>query len=91
MNWQRFPMYKATFKKSVLKKSAKLPTQDAINIFNTITEFLSDPSATKFDTKKLTDFEGYRLRVGDYRIIYTIDHKAQNIDIKNITHRKDAY
>lgn len=41
--------------------------------------------------KKLTDREGYRIRVGDYRILYTIDDKAKIIVIYRIKIRKDAY
>ena len=40
---------------------------------------------------KLTAEEGYRLRTGDYRILYRIDDGAKRIFIYRIKHRKDAY
>ena len=40
---------------------------------------------------KLTDEEGYRLRVGDYRILYRIDDALKRIYIYRIKHRKDVY
>jgi len=42
------------------------------------------------DVKKLkTPFPGYRIRQGDYRILFTV--KNQVITIYSIKHRKDAY
>lgn len=41
--------------------------------------------------KKLTDREGYRIRKGDYRIIYTIKDDKLVVTIIKISHRKDAY
>jgi mRNA interferase RelE/StbE len=40
---------------------------------------------------KLTRDEGYRLRVGDYRILYRIDDALKRIFIYRIKHRKDVY
>ena len=40
---------------------------------------------------KLTNREGYRQRVGDYRILYRIDDKAKEIYIYRVKHRKDVY
>ena len=40
---------------------------------------------------KLTAEEGYRLRSGDYRIIYRIDDKENKVYIYRIKHRKEAY
>jgi len=40
---------------------------------------------------KLTNQEGYRLRLGDYRILYRIDDKLKEIFIYRIKHRKEAY
>jgi mRNA interferase RelE/StbE len=40
---------------------------------------------------KLTGEEGYRLRIGDYRVLYRIDDTSKRIYIYRIKHRKDAY
>ena len=39
---------------------------------------------------KLTAENGYRLRTGDYRILYRIDDAAKRIYIYRIKHRKDV-
>ena len=33
----------------------------------------------------------WRIRVGDYRIVYAIDDKSHHIDITRIRHRRDVY
>ena len=40
---------------------------------------------------KLTIDEGYRLRSGDYRILYRIDEEKKAVYIYRIKDRKDAY
>ncbi len=41
--------------------------------------------------KKLKNREGYRIRLGDYRAIYTIKENALIILVLTIGHRKDVY
>lgn len=40
---------------------------------------------------KLTNREGWRIRVGDYRVIYEIDDQQKTVTILNINHRRDIY
>ncbi|MBI2070820.1 MAG: type II toxin-antitoxin system RelE/ParE family toxin [Elusimicrobia bacterium] len=40
---------------------------------------------------KLTADQGYRLRSGDWRILYRVDDKTKIIYVYRIKHRKDAY
>jgi len=41
--------------------------------------------------KKLTYREGYKLRVGNYRVVADIDKKSKKIKIRLIMHRKNIY
>ncbi len=41
--------------------------------------------------KKLTGREEYRLRVGDYRVLYIVDDKKQTVIISAVGHRRDVY
>lgn len=43
------------------------------------------------NSKKLHDDLGYRLRVEDYRILYTVDKVIKIVEIYKIGHRKDVY
>ena len=40
---------------------------------------------------KLTTEEGYRIRSGDYRILYRIDDASRIVYIYRIKHRKESY
>jgi mRNA interferase RelE/StbE len=42
-------------------------------------------------SKKLTARTGFRLRVGDYRILYTVDVKKKELTVLSVAHRKEAY
>jgi mRNA interferase RelE/StbE len=44
-----------------------------------------------FGSKKLRETDYYRLRSGDYRIVYSVDDKHQIIKVLSIAHRKDVY
>lgn len=44
-----------------------------------------------FGAIKLTQEEGYRIRIGDYRILYRIDDRLKEIIIYRVKHRKEAY
>lgn len=41
--------------------------------------------------KKLESRDGWRIRVGDYRILYAIDKDKKEVTILSVKHRKDAY
>lgn len=42
-------------------------------------------------TKKLKGKNAYRIRIGDYRVIYTLSEKAKEIVIESVGHRRDIY
>ena len=42
-------------------------------------------------SKKLQGQESYRLRVGDYRVLYTIDDKTRQVVVLSVGHRREVY
>ncbi|MGD1102627.1 MAG: type II toxin-antitoxin system RelE/ParE family toxin [Terriglobia bacterium] len=40
---------------------------------------------------KLTGRDGWRLRVGDFRVVYEIDDKQRKVTVFHIGHRRDVY
>lgn len=42
-------------------------------------------------SEKLSGEEKYRLRQGDYRVLYSIDDKAMTVTIMKIEHRREIY
>ena len=58
-------------------------------IKNKILSFSGNPRP--FGCQKLTNEEGYRIRTGDFRILYRIDDGAKEVIIYRIKHRREAY
>ncbi len=78
------------WKKSAVKELKKLDKKQIIKIINAV-ELLSD-NPTANNCKKLIGSEHiYRIRIGDYRIIYSIESNLLLIEIIKIGHRKDIY
>jgi len=42
-------------------------------------------------SKRLKCSPNFRLRVGDYRIIYSVDDEAEVVTIRAVGHRRDIY
>jgi mRNA interferase RelE/StbE len=41
--------------------------------------------------RKLADQPGWRIRVGDYRVVYEIDDAAKTVTVLRVGHRKEIY
>jgi mRNA interferase RelE/StbE len=53
-------------------------------------DFQVDPFNSRFHTRKVQEpFTGYRLRLGDYRVLF--EFESGTILVYRIRHRKDAY
>ena len=72
------------------KELNRLPNKIALKISSAIVELASDPFPPNF--KKLQSQNNtYRIRIGNYRIIYALDNSSKLIYVARIRHRKDAY
>jgi mRNA interferase RelE/StbE len=60
---------------------------------NRITEAIDDLQTNRRPpgAKRLTAQEGYRIRKGDYRILYTIDDESRTVRIYRVGHRREVY
>ena len=65
-------MYKITFSNKADKALRRMPRNVALNIAKKIKQLANDPEGMR-NVKKLTNHPGYRLRVADWRIVYTVD------------------
>lgn len=81
--------YQITIRPKAVKALEKINEPDYSNIKASIYGLANDPRPHGY--KKLKGRDGFRLRVGDYRIIYNIVDKIVTIDIVAIGHRKDIY
>lgn len=82
-------MYEVIVEKSVVKQLQKIPQRYYSKIKITINNLANDPRPV--GCLKLKGREGYRVRVGDYRIIYEIKDQQLKILVISVAHRKDVY
>jgi mRNA interferase RelE/StbE len=71
------------------KELAQLPREEYERVRDAIRALSLNPRPP--GCLKLTAREGWRIRVGDYRVIYEIDDHRRNITILHIGHRRDVY
>jgi len=83
-------MYKITFSKDADKALRRMSRNVAQNIANKIKELAGNPYEMR-NVKKLSDHPGYRLRVGDWRVVYTINDNELLIHVINVKTRGDVY
>ncbi len=84
------PDYAVLFARSARKELETLPDLTGRRILSAIERLKTNPRPT--GVRKLKGAENlWRLRVGDFRVVYAIDDKQSLIDIQIIRHRKDAY
>ncbi len=81
--------YKLFIKKSVYKDIKKIQKNDLQKIILKIKSLTSNPFP--LGSEKLTGFNLYRLRQGNYRIIYKVEKEKLTIIVIKIGHRKDVY
>jgi mRNA interferase RelE/StbE len=82
-------MYQIKLDKRVEKELDRIPEK----IFDRIREVISalKDNPRPLGVKKLTNQEHWRIRVGEYRILYEIDDGEKLITIFRIKHRRDVY
>jgi mRNA interferase RelE/StbE len=79
-----------SFKKSAEKDFRKIPKENIPHIFEHIGNLATEP--VPHDAYKLASAEHlYRIRTGDYRVIYQVLHESHEVIIYNIRHRSVAY
>ena len=83
-------MYTIVFKKKAQKELDDIPKKYYTALRDTIDGLAENPRPA--GCKKLIGADNhYRIRVGIYRILYTIEDKVLTIVIVKVAHRKDAY
>ena len=83
-------MFRLVYEKRVFKDLDKIPNADVERIVNLFKKLSADPTLP--GSKRLSGHAGlYRVRQGDYRIIYSIALKEKWIKIILVRHRKDVY
>jgi mRNA interferase RelE/StbE len=81
--------YTIHFVPSARKAIDSLPQHVRQRIAKKIDALAFDPFPRA--SKKLVGDDAYRIRVGDYRVVYDVTHKVLTILVLRVAHRKDVY
>lgn len=82
--------YRTVFRPEARSELRKLPRNVAMTVFRKLTELERDPLG--FGTTALVGApEIRRLRVGDYRVVYTVENEKLIIWVVHVGHRSSVY
>ncbi len=81
--------YKLTLKQSAAKELESLPHRDLVRIVSRIQALADNPRPP--GGEKLSGQERYRIRQGDYRILYEVNDARQAVTVVKIGHRREVY
>ncbi len=83
-------LYVVTIKRSALRALGKLPHDVQARVFRATAALRQTPRPV--GCKAMRGRPGHwRLRLGDYRVIYTIDDATVTIEVVEVGHRRDVY
>jgi mRNA interferase RelE/StbE len=81
--------YRIELRPAALRALRKLDPQVGRRIRGAIALLAEDPRPP--NAKKLRGRDAFRVRVGDYRVIYTVDDGILLIVVVTLGHRRDVY
>jgi mRNA interferase RelE/StbE len=81
--------YSLLFKKSAERELRKVPKADLQRITHRIKDLAASPRPS--GSEKLAGQDSYRIRQGDYRVVYIVDDDQRLIEIIKIGHRREVY
>ena len=82
--------YKVVLKPSVEKDLRALPRSIVARVFKQI-EALKDEPVPRQSIKLAGAEHLYRIRIGDYRVIYGVDRDLKQVIVHYVRHRRDVY
>jgi mRNA interferase RelE/StbE len=82
--------YRVSLAASAEKELRRLPPGMIARVMPRLERLAGDPRPAGCKKLHGGDHE-WRVRVGDYRIVYEIDDKAKIVDVTRIAHRRNVY
>ena len=82
-------MYAVAILRRAQKELSNLPSPSYERVCDAIRALAGKPRPT--GSRKLSGRDGWRVRIGSYRVIYEIDDDNQSVTIMHIGHRRDIY
>ena len=81
--------FRVEIKRTAEKELANLTQEAQQRIAKALMRLVEQPFPAGF--KKLKGSTDYRIRIGDYRILYTVDTRGKSVFVFAIGHRREVY
>ena len=81
--------YSLEVRKSAAKELAALPKRDCRRVVEKIQALALSPRPQ--GSEKLSGDDKYRIRHGDYRVLYDVDDEEKRVTIVRVAHRREVY
>jgi mRNA interferase RelE/StbE len=82
--------FEISWRSSTTKDLRRIPREDVTRILSEVSKLAEEP--LPHGAEKLTGSgHTYRIRVGNYRVVYELLREANAVEIQRVRHRKDVY
>ncbi len=81
--------YRVLIPKSVHKQINKLPSSVSESVISKLEALQENPRPA--GSLKMRGSEGWRIRLGDYRLIFDIDDRQKLVVVRRVGHRREIY
>lgn len=83
--------YRVLYTRSAKRELDKLPRDAAARITEAVVHLKEDPRPIGSLKLKGSSVGDYRLRVGDYRVVYDVDDETRSVIVVRVQHRREVY
>ena len=83
-------MWRLELSREATRALLRMPSEQALRIRARLSDLVRDPYHAP-NVKKLTEHPGFRLRVGDWRVVYLLDQDRIVIQVIRIAQRGEVY
>lgn len=84
-------MYRIVFSARAVRSLSRIERPQSRLIRERIDRLALDPYGAPLDVKRLAGRQGFRLRVGDWRVIYELQDEVRVLAVEDVRHRREAY
>jgi len=82
---------KLSLSPAAVKALTKLPRGEAAGLLAKLNQVAGDPMGQYPWAKRLTDQPGFRVRQGEWRAVYRLDHDAGEMIVDKVAKRDEVY
>lgn len=82
--------YRVEWKRAAVKELKRLPADVIARVVRAVGELSANPFPPGVVKPAGAQYT-YRLRIGDYRVVYTVEASVLLVEIVRVRHRSDAY